>query len=128
MSGQILENKQEPAVVIIPSKQAIKEMLADLKTLKNRKDDLLLPINDELEEIEDKKKRICDEITILMQDLQETIKTDDGAAIYKLMPKPREVYDTKALDAINDKTIREVLDSCKKLTKQGEPKVNFEIY
>ena len=130
MQEQILENKQEQekAAIIIPSKQAIKELLAELKKLKNHKDDLLLPLIDELEEIEDKKKRICDEITILIQDLQETVKTDNGAAIWKLMPTPSLRYDTKALDAITDTDIRKILDACKKLTKQGEPKVTLEVY
>lgn len=122
------EQKEEPAVTIIPPKQAVVEMLIELKKLKNRKDELLFPINDELEEIEEKKEQICNEITACMQELQNTVRTDDGAAIWKLMPKPREIYDTKALDAITDKEIREVLDACKKMTQQGEPIVKFEIY
>ena len=131
MSGQILKEQQEQnesAVIIVPPKQAVKEYLAELKTLKDKKDDLLLPIQDELTEIEDKAKKLSDEITTIMQDVKETVFTNDAKATWKVMPQPSLRYYKKALDAITDKKIREVLDKCKKLTKQGEPKVKIEVY
>lgn len=132
MQELILEEKQaqkeEPAVTIVPPKQAVKELLVKLKELKIRKDDLLFPINDELEEIEEKKKQICDEITVCMQEVRDTVRTNDGAAIWKLMPKPHYMYDKKALDGITNEKIREVLDACKKMTQQGEPKVKIELF
>ena len=128
MSEQILEEPKQAAVVVVPSKQAVKEMLAELKKLKMRKDDLMMPINPELEEIDEKVIQLTHEITLIVQDLQETVKTSDGAAVWKQMPRPREFYDAKALDAITDVHARALIDSCKKTTKQGEPKVVFEVY
>ena len=118
----------EPEVVESNPKQDIKELISELKLLKSKKDSLFEPINEELFEIEEKKKQICDTIIELMQSVQDTIKTNDGAAIYKQMPNPHEMYDKKALDSISDKGIREILDRCKKMSVQGEPKVVFEIY
>lgn len=132
MNNQILEEKQEqkeePAIVIVPPKESVKEMLTELKKLKSRKDDLLFPIKDELEEIEDKAKKLADEIEITMQEVKETVFTNDAKAVWKLMPKPRLMYDTKALDSITDEKIREVLDTCKKYTQQGNPKVKIEVW
>lgn len=131
MAGQILKENQETkesAVIVVPPKQAVKEMLDKLKKLKEQKDDLLLPIQDELTDIEDKAKKLTDEIIFTMQEVKETVSTDNARATWKPMPKPREFYDVKALNAINDADIREVLDRCKKMTVQGEAKVKIELF
>ena len=138
MQDQILEEKQgqkeESAVTIVEPKQAIEEMLVQLKNLKTHKDDLLFPIKDELEEIEEKVKHIVDEITLTMREANKNeitlsnVRTNDGVAIFKLPPKPHKFYKKEKLDAITEPEIRRVLDTCLEDSKQGEPSVKLEVY
>ena len=138
MQEQILEQEQKEkgasAIEIVPPKEAIKELLNTLKTMKSRKEELLFPIQDELTELEEKAKRICEEITVIMREANKdevtipAVTTDSAKATWKLMPKPRIIYDAKALNAITDSEIREAIDKCKKLTTQGEPTVKLEVY
>lgn len=136
MQNQILENqeKQEPAIIVVPPKQAIKELLTKLKELKNRQDELLIPIKDELEEIEIKDKQLRDEITSIMRGANKDnitiphVTISDGAVIWKNPVTPHQFYKKEKLDAITDPEIKKILDECKEWSKQGEPKVNVEVY
>ncbi len=128
------EYKLESAITIVPPKEAVSEMIIELKKLKDRKDDLLLPIQDELEEIEEKKKHIKEEITLIM--IEENmdgitlpyIRNDVGAATFKSPNKTHMFYKKEKLDAIAEPEIREVLDKCLEESKQGEPTVKLEVF
>lgn len=138
MEEQILEEKQEKkqesAITIVPPKEAISEMITEVKKLKNRKDDLLLPIKDELDEMEENTGRIYQEIFSVMKEankdgiILDQVRNNDGVAIFKLPPKPHKFYKKEKLDAITKPEIRQILDNCIEESKQGDPTVKIEIW
>lgn len=132
MNKQILDQENKnPAIIHVEPREAVKELLTKLKDVYAELAliDSQIPqdVKDNIQSLEDKAKAIKEEIKELVSfEVQESIKTNDGQAIYKKGSK-RIIYDSKLLDAIQDKTIREAIEPARKET-QVKGSVQIEVY
>lgn len=132
MSKQILDQENKnPAIIHVEPREAVKELLTKLKEAndlkKLLKDGLDQEILESIEMCDDKIEIIQKEIKELVSfEVQETIKTSDGQAIYRKGNK-RITYDSKMLDFIEDKIIRTAIDPARKET-QVKGSVTVEVY
>ncbi len=120
MSEQQQQQKQESAQsteTLNLSESSVKTLLAKLKRIKAQKDQalggLVQNMMDTQEELRQKSapfdqeaEKIEAEIKDLMQHVQKTVKTENGAASYR-RGSLRVSYDAKQLDAIVNKLVQE---------------------
>ena len=119
------------------NEQEVKILLSELQRIKTKKElavgSLKLQIQELEEELEQvsrpfdhQSKVIEDDIKTMMLSIGHTIKTERGAANWR-KGSTRVTYDYKALDAISDDIIQDVICQFRKETKV-EPSVSIEVY
>lgn len=131
MSKQILEPTENQAIIHVEPKEAVKERLKMLKDVyaEIALIDSQIPqdIKDNMQSLEDKAKAIQAEIKDLVSfEVQESIKTEDGEAIYRKGHK-LVTYNGKALDSITDDKVRKEIEKYRKET-ETKGSARIEVY
>lgn len=123
------EQEKEPEM-IYAGEEAIKIMLAKLKKIKAERNVAVGSLELQLQELQspfDHMTLVIEaEIKNLMPAIAETIKTENGAALYR-KGSLRVSYDAKALDACNDEYVKLAILPYRKETPV-KPSISVEIY
>ena len=134
---ETIEIQKEEPEVIYAGEEAIKIMLAKLRKIKVQRDVAVGSIELQLQELKDELHQkslpfdqmaevIETEIKDLMPAIARTVKTENGAALYR-KGSLRVSYDSKALDACNDEYIKLAILPYRKETSV-KPSISIEVY
>jgi len=130
------EQEKEPEIIYAGA-EAIKILLAKLKKIKAERNVAVGSLELQLQEIQDELHQktfgfdhmtlvIEAEIRDLMPEIAKTVKTENGAALYR-KGSLRVSYDAKALDACNDEHVKFAILPFRKETSV-KPSITVEVY
>ena len=130
------EQEKEPEIIYAGA-EAIKIMLAKLKRIKAERNAAVGSIELQLQEIQDELYQktspfdhmtliIEEEIKDLMPAIAKTVKTENGAALYR-KGSLRISYDSNALDACTDEYVKLAIMPFRKETPI-KPSISIEVY
>ena len=131
-----IQKKEEPEVIYAGA-EAIKILLAKMRKIKVQRDVAVGSIELQLQELKDELHQkslpfdqmaevIETEIKDLMPAIARTVKTENGAALYR-KGSLRVSYDSKALDACPDEYVRNTILPYRKETSV-KPSISIEVY
>lgn len=129
--------KEAEELIYTKEEDAVKALLSKLKKIKVEKDVAIGSLLLQLQELQDEihiralpydheSEKYEAEITALMPAIARTIKTDAGAANWR-KGSVRVSYDYRALDAINDEYVKQVVLPFRKQTEVAA-NVSVEVY
>ena len=130
------EQEKEPEIIYAGA-EAIKILLAKLKKIKAERNVAVGSLELQLQEIQDELHQktfgfdhmtlvIEAEIRDLMPEIAKTVKTENGAALYR-KGSLRVSYDAKALDAITEPYVQGLILPFRKETAV-KPSISIEVY
>ena len=130
------EQEKEPEI-IYAGEETVKVLLAKLRRIKLEKDFAVGSLELHLQEIKDdihskalpfdqQSEAIETEIRTIMPAIARTLKTENGAALYR-KGSLRISYDSKALDACNDEYVKLAILPYRKETSV-KPSISIEVY
>jgi len=130
------EQEKEPEIIYAGA-EAIKFLLAKLKRIKAERNVAVGSLELQLQELQaelHQKASLFDHMTLviekeiktLMPEIAKTVKTENGAALYR-KGSLRISYDAKALDACNDEHVKFAILPYRKETVV-KPSVSVEVY
>jgi len=131
------EVQEKEPEIIYAGAEAIKFLLAKLKRIKAERNVAVGSLELQLQEIQDELHQkaspfdhmtlvIEEEIKTLMPEIAKTVKTENGAALYR-KGSLRVSYDAKALDACNDEHVKFAILPFRKETTV-KPSITVEVY
>jgi len=134
---ETIEIQKEEPEVIYAGAEAIKILLAKMRKIKVQRDVAVGSIELQLQELKDELHQkslpfdqmaevIETEIKDLMPAIARTVKTENGAALYR-KGSLRVSYDSKALDACPDEYVRNTILPYRKETSV-KPSISIEVY
>ena len=128
--------EQEPEV-IYAGEEAVKFLLAKMRKIKVQRDVAVGSLELQMQELKDElhqkslpfdqmTEAIETEVKELMPEIAKTVKTENGAALYR-KGSLRVSYDAKALDACNDEHVKFAILPFRKETSV-KPSITVEVY
>jgi len=130
------EKEKEPEIIYAGA-EAIKFLLAKLRRIKAERNVAVGSLELQLQELQAELHQkaspfdhmtlvIEEEIKTLMPEIAKTVKTENGAALYR-KGSLRISYDAKALDACNDEHVKFAILPYRKETIT-KPSISIEVY